>query len=282
MEGAVAFFSKPHLPKIERHFPPIYQSIPENVLDGGLPLMQALLSCHADSRQIASFIDLARFSGAIDYAYAIPRKRVLFHPCAYDEDVFSMQYEFLVGAQRATGHTKAMQLAALLYMSVFARQRIGPEPETPALVAELRDTLEGLRLVQHPCGEIRSHSMYIWMLFMGGVASPKSGCLRGWFRSALHASLKNVEGGHKFDVVRSRLQEILWISKLHEAPCAKLFREVQQMDGQSRSSSSSQSSPSMTELSEGCDPLLDDHVRPEFPDKSLTALLESVAHPGTG
>ena len=180
-------------------------------------LLAMLIASGVDSRLVATFHDISRFSYALQHA--LSSTGVLLHPRSFDEDVVIVQYE-LLGSQpnNKAELEKALRLAALIYMKSVSRSTPISPWSSANLTRKLRCILDNL------ADDVPARLLRVWMCFVGGTAS--QGHNRTWFREQLVNSLALEARTWTWEDARAAMQRVLWVEQIHNDDCKRLWDEI--------------------------------------------------------
>lgn len=121
-DGVSTFLTEPFLSPIFRTRPSLSSTVlAADALSDESVLIDALLACDVALSVLATFIDLARFSAAIEYALTNREDKILFHPRAFEDDSLSSQRELLIGLPTTASTTRAVRIAGLIFMRLVTR-----------------------------------------------------------------------------------------------------------------------------------------------------------------
>ena len=176
--------------------------------------------------------ELCEFSGVIEQTLLTPEARL--GPKELIEASFSIQYQLLSSAplEDLSDGTfvyendelgEAFRLGAIIYMKEILQKFTSPTTGSRILVSKLRKSLSlvftnGITPV--------SSSLFLWLLFMGGVASIKNGMDRTFFVTHLVRLCYGLRV-HQWAEVKERLENVLWIGKVLDKTGKALWEETQ-------------------------------------------------------
>ena len=176
--------------------------------------------------------ELCEFSGVIEQTLLTPEARLA--PKELIEASFSIQYQLLSSAplEDLSDGTivyendelgEAFRLGAIIYMKEILQEFTSSTTGSRILVSKLR---KSLRLVFTNGITPVSSSLFLWLLFMGGVASIKNGMDRTLFVTHLVRLCYDL-GIHEWGEVKERLENVLWIGKVLDKTGKALWEETQ-------------------------------------------------------
>ena len=176
--------------------------------------------------------ELCDFSGVIEQTLLTPEARL--GPKEFIEASFSIQYQLLSNAplEDLSDGTfvyennelgEAFRLGAIIYMKEILQEFTSSTTGSRILVSKLRKSLSlvftnGITPV--------SSSLFLWLLFLGGVASIKNGMDRTLFVTHLVRLCYGL-GIHEWGEVKERLENVLWIGKVLDKTGKALWEETQ-------------------------------------------------------
>lgn len=194
-------------------------SLPElDIADDRLSAL--LISYSLDTKLIAVFANLSRFSRAVDFA--LTRTSVLLDPLAFVEDTFEIQFGILSVPEPELYETdelclqEALRMGALIFMKESLQEYPLASLGSTNLVRRMKNALSFI-------SDIKKYApLLLWLLFMGGISS-KNTFDRVWFMAHL---VRVLPKNSTWDNVKGVLKKVLWVEKLYDDPCRGLWKEV--------------------------------------------------------
>ena len=171
------------------------------------------------------------FSKEIEQTLLTPEARL--DPKSFIEDWYSIEYQLLLSGPKediSDGDLihenddlgEAFRLAALIYMKEILREFIYSTIGSRILVSKLKTSLDNvLKAEVTPT----SSSFFLWLLFMGGVASLQN-CLDHTFFITHLVRLRRELELYEWEDVKERLEHVLWIGMVLDKAGEDLWEEV--------------------------------------------------------
>ena len=200
--------------------------------DTSLSLIAAHTRIRAVLPQLADVLaELRVFSKAVEQTLLTPEARL--DPKSFIEDWFSIQYQLLLSAPKedvsdsGSIHEnddleEAFRLAAILYMKEILREFLLSTIGSSILVSKLKTSLDNVLTTEVTPA---SSSLFLWLLFMGGVASLQNNLDHTFFFTHLVCERRVLEL-YVWEDVKERLEHVLWIGRVLDKAGEELWEEV--------------------------------------------------------
>ena len=200
--------------------------------DTSLSLIYAHTRLRAVLPQLADVLTEFRvFSKAVEQTLLTPEARL--DPKRFIEDWFSIQYQLLLSGpkedisdggsiQENDDLGEAFRLAAILYMKEILREFLLSTIGSSILVSKLKTSLDNVLTTEVTPA---SSSLFLWLLFMGGVASLQNNLDHTFFITHLVRVRRELEL-YEWEDVKERLEHVLWIGKVLDKVGEELWEEV--------------------------------------------------------
>jgi hypothetical protein len=107
-------------------------------------------------------------------------------------------------------------MGALIFMKETLQEYPLASVGSTNLVRRLKDTLSSISDLE------RYAPLLLWLLFMGGITSKSLD--RVWFMAHL---IRVLPKDSTWQNMKGVLKKVLWIEKLHDAPCYDLWKEIE-------------------------------------------------------
>ena len=171
------------------------------------------------------------FSKAVEQTLLTPEARL--HPKSFIEDWFSIEYQLLLSGpmedisdgdfyHESDDLGEAFRLAALIYMKEILREFLLSTIGSRILVSKLKTSLDKILTTKLTP---TSSSLFLWLLFVGGVASFQN-CLDHTFFITHLVRLRRELELYEWEDVKERLEHVLWIGRLLDKAGEDLWEEV--------------------------------------------------------
>ena len=171
------------------------------------------------------------FSKAVEQTLLTPE--VPLDPKSFIDDWYSIEYQLLLSGPNqdvSNGDLihgidnlgEAFRLAALIFMKEILRKFIFSTIGSRILVSKLKGCLVNLLT-----SEVTptASSLFLWLLFMGGVASLQNSLDHTFFVAHLVRLRRELEL-YEWEDVKERLEHVLWIGMVLDKPGEDLWEEV--------------------------------------------------------
>lgn len=204
VQAATDELSEPLLTRLTRTLPPIYDS----VAPGPFPTSQFLMllsNSDISSEMLSIFIDLARFSAALNFAI---EKSIAVHPTAFEEDFVILQYRLIDLSIQSYGFDDACRLAAILYIQSLSRENAFSRQICHNTTRRLKQAIQQTNVNKN------NEHMFFWCTFLGALASSET-MEREWFRKELDLAAARLQCRQWYDV-KHNLEKVLWIGIVHD------------------------------------------------------------------
>ena len=200
--------------------------------DTSLSLIAAHTRIRAVLPQLADVLAEFRvFSKAVEQTLLTPEARL--DPKSFIEDWFSIQYQLLLSGPKeeiSNGGSihknndlgEAFRLAAILYMKEILREFLLSTIGSSILVSKLKTSLDNVLTTEVTP---TSSSLFLWLLFMGGVASLQNNLDHTFFITHLVRIRRELEL-YEWEDVKERLEHVLWIGRVLDKAGEELWEEV--------------------------------------------------------
>ena len=200
--------------------------------DTSLNLIAAHTSLQALRPQLADVLAEFRvFSKAVEQTLLTPEVRL--DPKKFIEDWFSIEYQLLLSGPKEdisdggyiyeNDHLgEAFRLAAILYMKEILREFLLSTIGSRILVSKLKTSLDNVLTTEVTPA---SSSLFLWLLFMGGVASLQNNLDHTFFITHLVRVRRELEL-YEWEDVKERLEHVLWIGRVLDKAGEELWEEI--------------------------------------------------------
>ena len=201
--------------------------------DPSLNLIAVHTRLRAVLPQLADVLtELRVFSKGVEQTLLTPEVRL--DPKSFIEDWYYIQYQLLLsGSEEDVSDGdfihendelgEAFRLAALIYMKEILREFMFSTIGSRILVSKLKTSLDNVLATEVTP---TSSSLFLWLLFMGGVASLRKNCLDHTFFIAHLVRLRRQLELYEWEDVKERLEHVLWIGRVLDKAGEELWEEV--------------------------------------------------------
>jgi hypothetical protein len=228
MQGSIDFLAHPHFLFVKSCKPTLYETLVGIEDDDAVDNLSAMLNYYRlQECLIDSYTQIRRFSKAIDTA--LTRPSAALDSIAFVEDTYQIQYQLILLSSTPVIDMEtqcleeALRMAGLLYMKETLREYPLAVLGSINLVRRLKEALVEISENE------RFGPMLMWLFFMGAIPS-KKGQDRAWFTAQL-VKLAMKMGIDTWEEVKSVLQSVVFIDRIHGEACKGLWEEIEVIKG---------------------------------------------------